>query len=95
MILTNKQNRILLVSIFLFCLSLIFVFCIRNNLKNIDKEIIRTNYEIDKEKDFIKILKADYANLVKPSRIENIAKETLGLGYIQSSQIKKFSDLKK
>ena len=56
MILTNKQNRILLVSSFLFCLSLIFVFCIRNNLKNIDKEIIKINYEIDKEKDFIKIL---------------------------------------
>ena len=95
MILTNKQNRILLVSLFLFCLSLIFVFCIRNNLKNIDKEIIKINYEIDKEKDFIKILKADYANLVKPSRIKNITKETLGLDYIQSSQIKKFSDLKK
>jgi hypothetical protein len=49
-------------------------------------------YEIEKEKDLIKILKADYTNLTKPSRIVNLAKEKLGLDNIKSFQIKKLSD---
>ena len=54
--------------------------------------LVKMKYEIQKEKDLIKILKADYTNLTKPSRIVNLAKEKLGLDNIKSFQIKKLSD---
>ena len=92
MILANKKNQTLLILIFVFCFSLIFVSGVRDNLKNIDKDLVKMKYEIEKEKDLIKILKADYTNLTKPSRIVNLAKEKLGLDNIKSFQIKKLSD---
>ena len=92
MILANKKNQTLLILLFVFCFSLIFVSGVRDNLKNIDKDLVKMKYEIEKEKDLIKILKADYANLAKPSRIINLAKEKLGLDNIKSFQIKKLSD---
>ena len=92
MILANKKNQTLLILLFVFCFSLIFVSGVRDNLKNIDKDLVKMKYEIEKEKDLIKILKADYTNLTKPSRIVNLAKEKLGLDNIKSFQIKKLSD---
>ena len=92
MILANKKNRILFILFFIFCFSLIFVFGVRNNLKNIEKNLVEIKYEIEKEKDIKKVLKADYAHLAKPSRIINLAKENLGLDDIKSFQIKKLSD---
>ena len=92
MILANKKNQTLLILLFVFCFSLIFVSGVRDNLKNIDKDLFKMKYEIEKEKDLIKILKADYTNLTKPSRIVNLAKEKLGLDNIKSFQIKKLSD---
>ena len=92
MILANKKNQTLLILLFVFCFSLIFVSGVRDNLKNIDKDLVKMKYEIEKEKDLIKKLKADYTNLTKPSRIVNLAKEKLGLDNIKSFQIKKLSD---
>ena len=92
MILANKKNQTLLILLFVFCFSLIFVSGVRDNLKNIDTDLVKMKYEIEKEKDLIKILKADYTNLTKPSRIVNLAKEKLGLDNIKSFQIKKLSD---
>ena len=92
MILANKKNPTLLILILVFCFSLIFVFGVRNNLKNIEKTLVKIKYKIEKEKDIKKILKADYAHLAKPSRIINLAKENLGLDDIKSFQIKKLSD---
>ena len=92
MILANKKNQTLLILLFVFCFSLIFVSGVRDNLKNIDKDLVKMKYDIEKEKDLIKILKADYTNLTKPSRIVNLAKEKLGLDNIKSFQIKKLSD---
>tara|TARA_B100001013_G_C24607915_1_gene441855 strand:- start:41 stop:325 length:285 start_codon:yes stop_codon:yes gene_type:complete len=94
MILSNKKNQIFLILLFIFCFFFIFVLNLRNNLKNIDKDLVKIEYQIENERDFIKILKADYANLTKPSRLVNLAKTKLGLDYIKSSQIKKFSDFK-
>ena len=39
MILANKKNQTLLILLFVFCFSLIFVSGVRDNLKNIDKDL--------------------------------------------------------
>ena len=97
MIFVNKKNQILSLTLFLFCFSLIVVFGIRNKIKDYNLQIIETKINIEKEKDNIKILNADYTNLSKFSRIEKIANEKLGLEITKSSQIvkiTKFGDIK-
>ena len=95
MISINKKKKLVLLLFFLFCFSLISLFGVRNSIKNISTDLVKIDYEIKKEKDFVKILKADYTNLSKSHRIIKLAKDKLGLGQAKSYQIIKLSDFKK
>ena len=92
MILNNKKNKFFALALFMFCFSLVFVFGIRNNLKNNNKELYKTIKSIEKEKDLIKILRADHTNLSKSSHIYKLIKGKLNLQDTKSFQIKKLSD---
>ena len=92
MILKHKKTQILFLTLSTFCISLIFLFGLRNSVKNLNKELLNVKSDIHKEKNLIKILKADYTNLSKSNRINKIAKQKLGLEKTNSYQIKKLSD---
>jgi len=58
---------------------LIFLFSLRNNVKDLNKELLQVKKEISKEQNLIKVLESDFTNLSKSNRINKIAREKLGL----------------
>ena len=92
MILKHKKTQILFFLISFFCFILILLFGLRNNVKDLNKELLQVKRGINKEQNLIKILESDFTNLSKSNRINKIAREKLGLEKTNSYQIKKFSD---
>ena len=92
MIFKHKQTQILFLVISFFFLSLITLSGLRNGVKDLSKELSQIKKEIIKEQNVITVLKSDFTNLSKSSRINKIAKEKLGLERANSYQIKKLSD---
>ena len=82
-----------MILIITFCFIFIILFGLRNNVKDLNKELSQIKKKISKEINLIKILESDFTNLSKSSRINKIAKEKLGLEKTNSYQIKKLSDL--
>ena len=93
MILKHRKNQILFFVISFFCFILIILSVLRNNVKDLNKQLSQIKKKISKEINLIKILESDFTNLSKSSRINKIAKEKLGLEKTNSYQIKKLSDL--
>ena len=93
MILKHRKTKILFFVIIFFCFIFVILFGLRNNVKDLNKELSQIKKEISKERNLIKILESDFTNLSKSSRINKIAKEKLGLEKTNSYQIKKLSDL--
>ena len=71
---------------------LVILSSLRNGVKDLSKELSQIKKEIIKEQNVITVLKSDFTNLSKSSRISKIAKEKLGLQRTNSYQIKKLSD---
>tara|TARA_B100000315_G_C14108572_1_gene377048 strand:+ start:182 stop:472 length:291 start_codon:yes stop_codon:yes gene_type:complete len=92
MIFKHKQTQVLLLVISFFCLLLVILFGLRNDVKDLNKELSQIKKEIIKEQNVTKVLKSDFTNLSNSSRISKIAKEKLGLQRTNSYQIKKLSD---
>ena len=93
MILKHRKTQILFFVISFFCFIFIILFGLRNNVKDLNKELSQIKKKISNEINLIKILESDFTNLSKSSRINKIAKEKLGLEKTNSYQIKKLSDL--
>jgi len=93
MILKHRKTQILFFVISFFCFIFVILFGLRNNVKDLNKELSQIKKEISKERNLIKILESDFTNLSKSNRINKIAKEKLGLEKTNSYQIKKLSDL--
>ena len=93
MILKHRKTKILFFVIIFFCFIFVILFGLRNNVKDLNKELSQIKKEISKEINLIKVLESDFTNLSKSSRINKIAKEKLGLQRTNSYQIKKLSDL--
>ena len=92
MILKHKKTQILFFAISFFCFIFILLFGLRNNVKDLNKELLQVKKGINKEQNLIKILESDFTNLSKSNRINKIAREKLGLEKTNSYQIKKLSD---
>ena len=92
MILKHKKTQILFFLISFFCFILILLFGLRNNVKDLNKELLQVKKGINKEQNLIKILESDFTNLSKSNRINKVAREKLGLEKTNSYQIKKLSD---
>lgn len=93
MILKHRKTKMLFFVIIFFCFIFVILFGLRNNVKDLNKELSQIKKKISKEINLIKILESDFTNLSKSSRINKIAKEKLGLEKTNSYQIKKLSDL--
>tara|TARA_B100000029_G_scaffold516427_1_gene629768 strand:- start:6741 stop:7031 length:291 start_codon:yes stop_codon:yes gene_type:complete len=94
MILKHKKTQILCLFIFLFFFSLIILFNLRNNIKNLNKELYSIKGEITRVENLLKILQTDFTNLSKLNRISKIAEDKLGLKRTNSYQVKKLSDFR-
>jgi cell division protein FtsL len=92
MIFKHKQTQVLFLVISFFFLLLVMLSGLRNGVKDLNKELSQIKKEIIKEQNVITVLKSDFTNLSKSSRISKIAKEKLGLQRTNSYQIKKLSD---
>ena len=92
MILKHKKTQILFFAISFFCFIFILLFGLRNNVKDMNKELTQVKKGINKEQNLIKILESDFTNLSKSNRINKVAREKLGLEKTNSYQIKKLSD---
>ena len=92
MILKHKKTQILFFAISFFCFIFILLFGLRNNVKDLNKELLQVKKGINKEQNLIKILESDFTNLSKSNRINKVAREKLGLEKTNSYQIKKLSD---
>ena len=92
MIFKHKKTQVLFLVISFFFLLLVILSCLRNGVKNLNKELSKIKKEIIKEQNVTKVLKSDFTNLSNSSRISKIAKEKLGLQRTNSYQIKKLSD---
>jgi len=92
MILKHKKTQILFFAISFFCFIFILLFGLRNNVKDLNKELLQVKKGINEEQNLIKILESDFTNLSKSNRINKIAREKLGLEKTNSYQIKKLSD---
>ena len=92
MIFKHKKTQILFLVISFFFLLLVILSSLRNGVKDLSKELSQIKKEIIKEQNVITVLKSDFTNLSKSSRISKIAKEKLGLQRTNSYQIKKLSD---
>ena len=93
MILKHRKTKILFFVIIFFCFIFVILFGLRNNVKDLNKELSQIKKKISKEINLIKILESDFTNLSNSTRISKIAKEKLGLQRTNSYQIKKLSDL--
>ena len=92
MIFQHKRTQVLFLVISFFFLLLVILSGLRNGVKDLNKELSQIKKEIIKEQNVITVLKSDFTNLSKSSRINKIAKEKLGLQRTNSYQIKKLSD---
>jgi cell division protein FtsL len=92
MILKHKKTQILFFAISFFCFIFILLFGLRNNVKDLNKELSQVKKGINEEQNLIKILESDFTNLSKSNRINKVAREKLGLEKTNSYQIKKLSD---
>ena len=92
MIFKHKRTQALFLVISFFFLLLVILSGLRNGVKDLNKELSQIKKEIIKEQNVITVLKSDFTNLSKSSRISKIAKEKLGLQRTNSYQIKKLSD---
>ena len=93
MIIKHKKTQVLFFIIFSFCFLLVLLFGLRNNVKNLNKELYQIKKTTYKVENLIKVLRSDFTNLSKSNRINKVAKEKLGLQKTNSYQIKKLSDL--
>ena len=92
MILKHKKTQILFFAISFFCFIFTLLFGLRNNVKDLNKELLQVKKGINEEQNLIKILESDFTNLSKSNRINKVAREKLGLEKTNSYQIKKLSD---
>ena len=92
MIFQHKRTQVLFLVISFFFLLLVILSCLRNGVKDLNKELSQIKKEIIKEQNVTKVLQSDFTNLSNSSRIRKIAKEKLGLQRTNSYQIKKLSD---
>lgn len=73
--------------------SAVYAYSIKYETARYSAEITRTQHAIQREKDAIGMLKADYAWLARPGRVQQLAERHLDLQSITIEQVVKATDL--
>jgi cell division protein FtsL len=73
--------------------SAVYVYSIKYKTILWSEKIVETRHEVDREQDAINVLRAEYAFLTRPERLQALADKDLGMQPLALSQIIKASDL--
>ncbi len=57
------------------------------------EQLVEVRHDIDKEQEQIALLKAEYASLTRPDRLEGLADKQLGMEPLQLNEIAKIDEL--
>ena len=68
------------------------LFGLRNNVKDINKDLRQISKSINKKVNLVNVLTSDFTSLSNSDRIKKIAKTKSGLQKTNSYQVKKDSD---
>jgi cell division protein FtsL len=67
--------------------SAAYVYGVKYRTIYASEKLVKTRHLIDREKDAINLLRAEYAHLARPDRIQAVADSKLGLQSLSLSQI--------
>lgn len=81
------------IAVFALLGSAVYAYSIKYETARYSAEIVKVQHAIQREKDAIGMLKADYAWLSRPGRIQELADKHLDLQAINVDQIVKADDL--
>jgi len=73
--------------------SAAYVYGLKYRIIYASEELVKTRHLLAKEKDAIAFLRAEYAHLARPDRVQQLADSKLGLQPLMLSQIASVNDL--
>ncbi len=73
--------------------SAAYVYGLKYRTIYASEQLVKTRHLVAKEKDAINLLRAEYAHLARPDRIQTLANSKLGLQALTLSQIARAADL--
>ena len=73
--------------------SAVYVYGIKYRTIYASEQLVKARHLVNKEKDAINLLRAEYAHLARPDRIQALADSKLGLQALTLSQIARVADL--
>ena len=73
--------------------SAAYVYGVKYRTIYASEQLVKTRHLVAREKDAINLLRAEYAHLARPDRIQALAESKLGLQGVMLSQIAKVTDL--
>jgi cell division protein FtsL len=73
--------------------SAAYVYGVKYRTIYASEQLVKTRHLIDKEKDAINLLRAEYAHLARPDRVQALAEAKLGLQPLALSQIASVDEL--
>ena|SRR5579871_6654260 len=73
--------------------SAAYVYGVKYRTIYASEELVKTRHLVAKEKDAISLLRAEYAHLARPDRIQTIAESKLGLQALGLSQIANVAEI--
>ncbi len=73
--------------------SAAYVYGVKYRTIYASEQLVKTRHLIDKEKDAINLLRAEYAHLARPDRVQALANSQLGLQPLALSQIATVDEL--
>ena len=73
--------------------SAAYVYGVKYQTIYASEQLVKTRHLINKEKDAINLLRAEYAHLARPDRVQALAAAKLGLEPLQLSQIATVNEL--
>ena len=73
--------------------SAAYVYSVKYQTIYAAEEIVKTRHQIAKERDAINVLRAEYAHLVRPDRLQALADKQLDMQPLVLNQIVKADDL--
>jgi len=73
--------------------SAAYVYGVKYRTIYASEQLVKTRHLIAKEKDAINLLRAEYAHLARPDRVQTLAEAKLGMQPLSLSQIASVADL--
>jgi cell division protein FtsL len=71
-----------------------FLYSLEHATRALERNIAKTEHQISDEREKIKLLNAEWANLTQPDRVQKIAEEQLHLQNVEAKQFVPLADLK-